>query len=935
MVLALVGIVVARALARLVTDGWWFEALHHSDVLSTISRARLELGLVGGVAAAAVLHLCLLLVDRTPPLERPYGTDDQLVTRYQVLVAEHGLALRLGVSAAFGLVAGLPLAGRWQEWLLFRHAVMFHQSDGVYGHDISFYVFRLPFLMFALEWVFSVLLVITLLTTVTHYLSGSVRLAGPRRSSPGVRLHVSVLLIALALVRAAAYWLHRYELVTSTRGYVRGLGATDEHHVRPALALLALVAITTAVLLVVGLRLRSWRLPIVAASLWAVVALVAGTVYPAVVQRVRSHDEPALRERPAIQRNLVATRTAFGLDGVSASTESLQGTSASVDADELASLADVRLLSSAVAARTMSLPSSNGQPAPAAGSRPDVGLYQVDGEARQVFVGVPAIDPGDRVSWDDRHRHAVTAAKPLLVEASVVTADGASVTVPDAGALAVRAGPIYVGEDAGSFAVVSKVGTPPAPDALTAVPLSSFARRAAFALRFADLELLQRVDTSDRILYVRSVADRVRTLAPFLRWDSEPYAVVASGRLVWVVDGYTTADGYPSAERADVSGVAQGSGLQREFNYVRNSVKAIVDAHDGNVTLYAVDTSDPVLEAWRGAFPSLFEDWSQLLPAVKAQLHYPADLMRVQAAMWGRYRTDDARSSDAALFTTLTGRWTTAPTRVVGTGLSATATPPSTTATSPSTRATTPPSTSTAAVRARQVVTPIDVVWNGQLVTVTPMVSAEKPTAQENLAALVTGSVDVDGRPVLRVMRADTPTPSPGTARALLEAAARTYTQTLDGDADLGELQPVPVAGDIVWVLPFYEAAGTRLSGVAALADGQVKVSRTVEGAVQALFKVDPGFITRQPGGTPETSSVPSGKTADELLAQAEELSRQATARLKDGQPTEAINLLRQAYERAAEAARRRSTEGSTGGSTTTTTTVPPTTTTTAPTVNA
>lgn len=926
-VLVLVAVVVARGLARQITDGWWFDALTHREVLSTINRARFELGLVGGVTAAALLYGCLLLVDRTLPLERAYGTEDQLVTRYQVLVAEHGLAWRCSLSALFGLVAGLPVAARWQDWLLFRHAVRFGRSDEVYGHDIGFYVFRLPFLTYAVEWLFTIVLVVTLLTAVAHYLSGSVRLVGPSRSSLGVRLHVSVLLIALALLRAVGYWLHRYELVTSTRGFVRGLGSTDEHHVRPALLLLVLVAVATAVLLVVGLWQRSWRLPIVATALWAVLALVAGTVYPAIVQRVRSHDEPALREREAIQRNVAATRTAMGLDGVGDATEVLRATAEPLGADDVAGLADVRLVSSAVAARAMSLPTAGGLRPPDPDTRPDVGLYRVDGAERQVYVGVPAIDPGDRVSWDDRHRNDVAAPAPRLVEASLVSADGGALDAPRDGSLEVRAGRMYVGEEVGSFAMVSDSGTPGPPLTLTAVPLTSFARRAAFALRYADLELLQRVGEGDRILYVRSVADRVRKLAPFLQWDSDPYAVVVAGRVLWVVDGYTTADSYPSAERADVTDVAAGSGLRRNLNYVRNSVKAVIDAHDGRMNLYAADTDDPVLETWRAAFPALFEPWANLQPAVKSQLHYPGDLMRVQAAMWGRYRADDERGGDAAAFASVSGRWTTAPTRVTGAGLSVGVA--STTATTRAVTATT--ALATPAALTRQVVEPIEVVWNGQLVTATPMVAADRPATQENLAALVTGTVEADGTPALRVLRTDSPVPSPGAARARLEAAARQFVATLDSANDFGELQPMEVAGGLVWVLPWYEAAGTRLAGVAMWGNGAVKVSRSVEGAAEAVFGVDPGFVTREGrAATPPTASSVDD-SPEGLLARADELQRQASTRLMEGQPTEAISLLREAYELAARAARIRAEEPPP----TTTTTAPPGSTTTAPTVDA
>lgn len=940
-VLLIGGIVVARWLARMVTDGWWFEALNQRDVLSTINRARFELGLVGGVTAAVLLYACLFLVDRTPPLERGYGGDDQLVLRYQVLVAEHGLVWRLGLSGLFGLVAGLPLAGRWQDFLLFRHAVSFDVPDQVYDHDIGFYVFRLPFLSYALDWAFTVLLVVTFVSAVAHFLSGSVRLAGPGRASTGVRAHLTVLLVALAAVRAGGYWLERYRLVTSTRGYVRGLGYTDQHHVRPALDLLVLVALATAVLLIVGLRQRSWRLPVVAGCLWAVLGLVAGTVYPAVVQRVVSNDEPALRERAGIVRNLAATRAAFGLDGLADATRTVGVTGEPLDASDLAGLADVRLVSPSVAARTMGLPSTAPPHADGSPSQPDIGFYRVGDDDRQVYVGVPPVDPGPREPWDDRHRVDVSASEPLLLDASSVASDG-SATFPDPkDALAVRAGVLFVGEGAGSFALVPPSGASGVARTLATVPLSSFARRAAMALRFADLELIQRTSNDDRIVYVRSVADRVRTLAPFLQWDSDPYAVVADGRVQWVVDGYTTTDAYPSAERADVSGLRAGADLRRDANYVRNSVKAIVDAHDGTVKLYAVEATDPVLEAWGAAFPSLFDEWSALSPQVKAQLRYPGDLLRVQSAMWGRYRTDDERSDDASVFTTLRGRWTTAPTRVdtalfTTGGTGSTTSSPSTTQATRATTASTAATTSTSA-RSNPAVEPVTVVWNGQLASVTAMVGADRPASQQDLAALMIGTVDVDGRPALRVLRADDGVLSPGAARQELESAAR---DVVGADrptdvVDVGELQPVEVAGALAWVLPIYETAGTRLVGVAMWADGRVEVARSIESAAREMFGIEPTFVTRPTATTPPVVT-PSddARTAEDLLAEADELQREATARLESGDPTGAINLMRQAYQLAAQAARKRAEVPVTTTTPAPTTTVPAVTTT-VPTVNA
>ena len=886
----------ARWLARLATDSWWFDSLGQRAVLSTMSRARVELGAVSGLLAACVLYGCLLVVDRTLPLGRGSGQIDQLVARYQVLVAEHGLAVRLMASGAFGAIAALPVAARWQQWLLFRHAVSFGKVDDVYGFDLGFFVFRLPFLLFIVEWLFTVLMVASLLSLAAHYLSGTLHLVGPRRAAPTVRLHLSVLIVAMALVRAVAYWLHRYALVTSTRGYVRGLSYTDEHHVRPALGLLVLVALTAALLVGVGLRLRSWRLPSVAMALWAVVALTSTAVFPAVVQRVVSRDAPSVRERGVIERNLRATRFALGLDTAHLDTVPVVASDAVREPDALANLADVRLISTGVASLAMT---STGGGVGAPAMLPEVGRYVVGDRTELVYVGVPASDAGAKAGWTVRHRTQVTAAAPALVQASAVTADGRALSPAARGKLAVRAGPIYVAEDAAPYAVIA-AGVPQ-PAALAAVSAASTARRVAFALRFGDIGVLQHVNDDDRLLYVRKVADRVRTLAPFLAWDAHAYPVVADGQLQWVVDGYTTSDAYPAAERADTNGLSRPSGLRRPFNYVRNSVKAVLDAHTGGVTLYASDPADPVLAAWSGAFPRLFEPWASLSGDVKAQLRYPLDLLRLQSSMWGRYRTDDSLAGDVPTFAELKGRWTDAPRTVVGQPLVSATTTVSVTPTTARARTTT---SAAPAVRKPAMVEPSYAVWDGRMVAVVPMVAADRPN-QQNLAALVAGTVGTDGVPHLQIRRLDAPVPSPGAARAALMSEIVAIVPDVTED-DVGELQAVPVAGTVAWALPWYLAARKQLGGVALLADGKVRLRASIESAAQALFGVDPGFTTAR-GGSGPTLPAPSAPelTPAELMAKAQDLYRQAAQRFAVADQAGGIARLKEAFQAAAEAARR------------------------------
>lgn len=941
LIVGIVGVIIlavlARWFARLVTDGWWFEALGQRAVLSKISRTRIELGLVFGLVAATVLYGCLLVVHRTPPIEQTFGPEDQLVARYQIVVAERGLAVRMGTAGLFGLVAGLAVAARWSDWLLLRNAVSFKQFDAVYHKDYGFYVFQLPFLSFVIEWAFTVVLAATFVTLAAHYLSGTIRLAGPRRAVSTVRVQLSILVVVLALLRAVAYWFHRYELVWSTRGYVRGLGYTDEHHVRPALLLLVLIALTTAALVVVGLRQRSWRLPMVAAASWAVVALMAGTIFPALVQRVVAHDDPARRESDVIYRNLRATRLAMGLDGTRLQTDAVSGAAVVPDETDLSPLADVRVVSPDVARAAVAARATAGGAAGSSVVTLEPSRYVIDGRAEQVYLAIPSIDPGSGASWKVRHELDVSAPPPTVVPASLVASDGqAEATSSERTTLPVAAGgKIFLSTDTRAYAVVKESDAPGA----TSVSLASFSRRLAFALRFGDLAVLQQTGGADRVLYVRQVVDRVRKLAPFLAVDDDAYPVVADGRVVWVIDAYTLSDRFPAAERADVGALDAASALKRPFNYVRNSAKAVVDAHTGQVTLYATDQADPVLTAWRTAFPTLFDTASAMPFEVRSHLRYPSDLLRVQTTMWGTYRTDQQRQDDAAGFAASTGAWAVAPTETTvagvqpattaGTAVSTTARASSGSSSSPTAGPTT--SVSGSSTRAAVPVSPSYALWGTTMVAVQPMVSKSGPAvAKEDMAALVVGWFDSDGNAKLRVLRADGAIPSPATARSQLQAEIFARNA---GTPLLGEQQLVRLDETFAWVLPWYgPAAGAAnvgkpaLGGVAVLADGKVGIGRSVEAAVEDRFGVDPGFTTVKPGaGSVAVPPDPndSAETSASLTARAQVMFDLARRSELDGDTAKAIDQLKQAYDLATRANRLAGAgakDGAATGSTTTTT---------------
>ena len=618
-VLLLVLFLSARGIAGFYTDYLWFDSLGQRSVFTRVLRAKIGLGLVFTLGFALLSTLNLTLADRVNPPPMPEGVDEAIVERYREIVGRRVWLVRIGISLLLGFIAGAPASSQWKEWLLFNNAVRFGVKDPQFGQDVSLYVFRLPFLTFVVDWLFAAFVIILIVTAVAYYLNGGIRLqVQHRRVSAQVKLHISMLLAVLALLKAVGYWLARYELTASTRGAVKGATYTDVKAQLPALELLAIISLLAAVLLIINVWQRGWRLPVIAVGLWVLVAIVAGTAYPAFVQRFQVQPAESRREGPYITRNIDFTRKAFNLSDVTSQDYPVGPLSAtSVQADQSA-VADSRLIDPNVVTSTFQRQQE------LAGFYVfrdlDVDRYMIDNKTQQVVLAVRELNRADIpvTTWEGKHLAYTHGYGVALAPASQVRGDGS----PDyldtnqggSGPLLTQPN-VYFGEGLDSYSVVAtergEISFNNETSSYTGtggVKMSSTLRRAAFALRFGEYNLLGSglINKDSRILYIRDVRERVQTLAPFLDFDADPYPVITNGRLVWVIDGYTTSSRYPYSENADNDELAAGSGLRHTYNYVRNSVKATVDAYDGTVTFYVVDPTDPVVTAWSKAFPGLF-----------------------------------------------------------------------------------------------------------------------------------------------------------------------------------------------------------------------------------------------------------------------------------------------------------------------------------------
>jgi len=661
-----------RGLAGFWTDFLWFDALGLSSVWRDILLARFGLGALFAAIFFVLCYASLTIAERLAPSTRAPGPEEELVQRWQGFVGGRAWLVRVIVAGVLGLIAGLGFSSQWERFLLYMNRVDFGTEDPQFGMDAGFYVFELPFLTQVVTWSFTAVFTIFVVTTVAHYLNGGIRLqTRGQRVTPQVKAHLSVLLALLALIKAAGYYLDRYELVLSTRGFRDGAAYTDVHAQLPAINLLILISLFSFGLLIFNIWARGWTYPAIAVGLWALVALVAGTIYPTIVQRVRVEPSESAREEPYIERNIEATRFAMGIDAVEERTfqyePDLDRATLTANRD---SVENVRLLDPGIVVDTFEeLESFRGF---YDFRDVDVDRYMIDGRLTQVVVSTRELDRGGlpNRSWESEylaftHGYGVVAAPANRVttagEPVFVVSDIPVETRDDAPSLELDRPGIYHGEGVGGYAIVGaersevnfesdlgdreliryvEEGGEGGVD-VSGTGLDGLARRAAFALRFAQPNLLisGQIKDDSKILYMRDVRERVEKVAPFLALDADPYPVVVDGRVTWVLDAYTTTDRFPYAQRAETVGLADGSGLAGGFNYIRNSVKATVDAIDGDVTLWVVDDEDPLVQAYEKIFPALFahDPPDELV----AHFRYPEDLFKVQTNMWGRYRLDD------------------------------------------------------------------------------------------------------------------------------------------------------------------------------------------------------------------------------------------------------------------------------------------------------
>lgn len=659
----LVGLLLsARFLSGFYVDYLFHQSVNRTDVFWGVFGAKMTMFAMFAGTFISVALVNLVIADRLAPSSFAANTHP-VVERFHEFFGHRLRMVRFGLAVVVGLLFAAPAIGRWQDWVMFRNSKSFGVNDPHFGNDVGFYLFKLPFITFVLDWLFIAMVFITLLVIATHVLSGGIVLQPPRpKVRRATKAHVAVLLAALAVLKAGDYWVTRYELTTANRGAVRGVTYAVDNAQLPAILLLALIALLTAALFLSTLKTERWRPAAVASALWAVVALVGGVVYPATIQSLVVNPNQRDKEAQYIAYNIAATREALGIADVTVETVEFGTLTRSEVSDNSAALTDVRLIKPDQKMVTR-FRTDKGQPGQTINDL-DPDRYLVDGQLRQVIVGASELDLGQvgNKSWQGTHLINTHGCGLVTSSASQVEADGNPAYRDDI--VQLDRPELYFSPGLGGYSIVntSVVETPcqgaqAAPyDGDSGVPLSSALRRFAFALTELDYNLIgsSAITDDSQLLMLRNPRERVQELAPFLSFDGDPYPVAIDGRVLWVIDGYTTSSRYPYGQGADSSQLDSGAGLKHSLNYVRNSVKAVVDAYDGSVTMYVYDESDPVLQVWRSAFPDLFTPRSEMPAALVEHLRYPEELFRLQTAAYAKYRLD------AAAFFDRDGAWSVA-----------------------------------------------------------------------------------------------------------------------------------------------------------------------------------------------------------------------------------------------------------------------------------
>ncbi|MEH0146447.1 UPF0182 family protein [Corynebacterium sp. Q4381] len=688
-------------LVGLYTDFLWFGELDYRSVFNKVILTRLLLFLIFGAIGGAVAYLAARLAwqGRQKNEMDPFAPD----ARARAQLEQGVRSLLVWVPLVVAILSGLAGQGLWRTFLMWFNGPNFGVNDPQFGRDLGFFAFSLPALSAIVELLSLLLLAAFLIGLVAHYLLGGIRVGNRMTGAKGsvsksARIQLAVTAGLWMLLKAVSYWLERYQLLYARNDIFTGASYTSINAMLPAKIILTVIAVFVAIAFFASVVYKDLRIPVLATVLMLVSSVVVGNVWPALLEQFSVKPNRQAKEYDYIGRNIEATRFAYGLTDDKVAYEENWGQSATSNADvaqDEATISNIRLLDPDIISPTFTqnqqLRNFYGFPEQLAMDR-----YEFDGEMRDFVVAARELNPNslseNQADWINRHTvythgNGFIAAQANTVDAAAQDAGSTRGGLPiftvsdlqtnaiaresdQAEELGIRVdepriyyGPVIASAADGlDYAIVGDNGQGPVEyDTDTAtytytgqggVNIGNWLNRIAYAIRYQELNLLlsDRVGGDSKILYDRDPRERVEKVAPWLTTDSKTYPAVIDGRVKWIVDGYTTLSQLPYSTRTTLTDATQDAlnpdgTSQRIINdnlgYIRNSVKATVDAYDGTVELYAFDESDPVLKAWMDIFPGTVNPESEISDALRDHLRYPEDLFKVQRELLARYHVDD------------------------------------------------------------------------------------------------------------------------------------------------------------------------------------------------------------------------------------------------------------------------------------------------------
>jgi uncharacterized membrane protein (UPF0182 family) len=892
------------------TDRLWFKSVGYGEVFRSVLFARVGLFVVLGLLFSLFVLANLYVAYRSRPDTVPMRRDDPAY-RYRLTLTPVLKPLAIGLGVVLTAFAGSVAAAHWDTFKMWSNGTAFGSKDPHFGKDMGFYVFDYPWYRFLTSYAFALIVVTVIAVLFLHYVYGGVRIAGRGpKFTRAAQVHLSVLVGIGVLLRAVSYYLDRFGLAIGSSDLFDGIGYTDANARIPSKNILIGVAVVCALLFFAAIFIRSWMLPAISLGLLALTSILIGAIWPAVMQGFQVKPSEPDKEGPYIARNIEATRDAYDVDDVEVENYSAKTT---LTPSELAESAESRVSTRLLDPTLISPAFQQLQQVRGYYTVPDtldVDRYKLgdDAQPQDVIIAARELDLGglqeSQRNWANDHTVYTHGYGVIAARGNQRGAQGEPVWVekdiPPTGELEIETPPrIYFGENSPSYSIVGRPeGAKPIEvdvprggssggeddkenvtqntyDGKGGVPIGNFFSKALYAFKFAEPNIIlsNRVNSESKILYDRHPRDRVKKVAPWLTVDGDTYPSVVDGRVVWIVDGYTTSNSYPYSEHrslreATADTLTQEGGAQAalptdQVNYMRNSVKAVVDAYDGSVKLYQWDTEDPVLKTWMKVFPDVVEPKSAVSDELKEHLRYPVDLFKVQRDVLSRYHVTDEQT-----FYEDGERWKV-------------------------------PEDPASNAKVLQPPYYLSVSRPGEEAPRFSLTSVYLPNSRQNLASFVSvnsEATDEEGYGKMQILQLPSETQVPGPTQIANQFSAdRGVTQALlqyrqsDATVQQGNLLTLPVGDGLLYVQPVYirrsadEGTYPVLQFVIASFGQDVGFGQTLDEALRVALGLEEGTAPDPEAETPTGGGEQVEKTTAQWLEDASTFYNQAQDALEDG----------------------------------------------------